>query len=70
MRITIQGRKPQPATAYLVTTGVYDDYTVLCGCADKATARDRARKYNHDNPTSDEDNRARVQDIDFYPAAH
>lgn len=70
MRITIQGRKPKPGTAYLVVTGDCDNYYVVCVCADKATARRHARKYNRDNPTSYEDGRARVEDIDFYPAAH
>jgi len=59
-------KKATPAdVAYMVTRGAYDDYTVLCVCADQRTARQRVRKYNKDNPVSYELDRARVEEVEF-----
>jgi hypothetical protein len=64
------GPRAQPGVAYMVTHGIFDDYTVLCVCADQGTARKRARAYNRDHPAAWEDARARVEQIPFIPAAN
>ncbi len=51
--------------AFMVTCGAYDDYTVLCVCADQRTARAQARRYNRKHPDAGEDARARVERVAF-----
>jgi len=69
MKITFStGRKARPGVAYMVTRGSYDDYTVICVCADPATARKRARDHNHDHRPAHEDDRARVEEVEFIAA--
>lgn len=63
------GRKARPGVAYMVTSGIYDDYAVICVCADLATARNRASGYNRHHKPVSEDYRARVEEVTFIPAA-
>ena len=62
------GRTIRPSIAYMVTCGIFDDYTVICVCIDQGTARKRARVYNREHPAAWADARARVEEIDFIPA--
>jgi hypothetical protein len=69
MKIFSIGRKARPGIAYMVTSAIDDDYTVICVCADLAAAIKRARDHNRDNRVVRWDYRARVEEVAFIPPA-